>query len=176
MDRKVLARVFGVVLVFAGLVLLSMALTELGHALAFRPLYGPRQPPRLAMVIVAVLLGLASFGTIRWGVRLVLNRERTSDRQRGTILGGVLTHHCPDCGNRRSWLLLCQNPRTLGFIPIVPFQKQYLLVCGGCGIGPRLTGEQLIAAQSLARGEPDTGGARDGLEQELAKWLAAKPA
>ncbi len=64
--------------------------------------------------------------------------------------GAVLFQRCPHCSNT-GWFYLVTVRRwlTLFFIPVIPYERQHMLLCPTCNRGVRLAGAELKQAKSL---------------------------
>jgi hypothetical protein len=64
--------------------------------------------------------------------------------------GPVLYQWCRNCSNS-NWFYLVQVRRwlTLFFIPVVPYERQHMLICPVCNRGVNLKGAELQSARSL---------------------------
>jgi len=72
------------------------------------------------------------------------------NHQTSNNYGPTLPITCPRCNNKTFFHLL-QNKLwfTLFFIPVIPYESKYYLLCDVCGCGKELTGSEIDYAKGL---------------------------
>lgn len=67
------------------------------------------------------------------------------------IIGPVFKHHCPNCGNEDYWILKrISTWFTLFFIPVIPYEWKYFLMCPVCERGLYLKSDQYNELKLIA--------------------------
>src|SRR5438034_4551958 len=71
-------------------------------------------------------------------------------RQTKKDFGPVHPFHCQHCNNDSYWMMLRRKVWfTLFFIPIIPYESHYALMCPICSWGIELRGKQIATAMQL---------------------------